>query len=399
MRCSGTLNSQMPLEIDMQKSKQHNISCPECELTVSLPELGHKQRAVCPRCGHTLTAFHRHSAQKVLAFSLTAFVFLLLSLPFNFLSFKASGQQHQINLPSGLQVLIDHDYISLAIITGLATLILPGLVLLGMMYLSATQLNSTPSNFARRVLFWVRLLLPWSMAEIFLVGTLVSLIKISSMADVSIGLSFYAFILFTLAMTVCLFLFDETQMTFWAFEGDMPTKHPLAQNDVTRSIQRTWALLITACLLYLPANLYPIMSTSLFGRTEPNTIFGGVVALWESGSYPIAFIIFFASIIVPIAKLVILAWLNYTVQTGDSSRPEARIKLYRVTEFIGRWSMIDVFVVAVLVALIQLGNTISIFPGPAALAFCAVVFITMIAAMTFDSRLLWYTKEVQDNHE
>lgn len=383
----------------MSSTQASHITCPECELNVSLPELGHKQRALCPRCGHTLTAFHRNSAQKVLAFSISALVFLLLSLPFNFLSFKASGQQHQINLPSGLKVLIEHDYVSLAIITGLATLVLPGLVLLGMLYLSWVQLTSTPSKFARRVLFWVRILMPWSMAEIFLVGTLVSLIKISSMADVSIGLSFYAFILFTLSMTVCLFLFDETQMTFWAFEGNVPLKQPLTENDVARSIQRTWALLITACLLYLPANLYPIMSTSLFGRTEPNTIFGGVVSLWESGSYPIAFIIFFASILVPIAKLVILAWLNYTVQTGDGSRPESRVKLYRMTEFIGRWSMIDVFVVAVLVALIQLGNAISIFPGPAALAFCAVVFITMIAAMTFDSRLLWYTKEVQNNHE
>lgn len=131
------------------------------------------------------------------------------------------------------------------------------------------------------------------------------------------------------------------------------------------------------------------MYTEFFGQETPNTIIGGVISLWESGSYPVALIILLASVIVPVAKIVILAWLNYSVHRQKTTSRKTRIRYYRITEAIGRWSMIDVFVVAVLVALIQMGNTMSIFPGQAALAFCAVVFVTMVAAMTFDSRLIW----------
>ena len=155
------------------------------------------------------------------------------------------------------------------------------------------------------------------------------------------------------------------------------------------SIQRTWALLITSVVLYLPANILPIMITRFLGEDTHSTIIGGVVILWSHGSYPIAMIIFVASVLVPIGKIVIMAWLCLSVQRGSSFAPERKIQLYRITEFVGRWSMVDVFVVAILVALIQLGNVMSIFPGVAALAFAAMVVITMLAAMAFDPRLIW----------
>jgi paraquat-inducible protein A len=131
------------------------------------------------------------------------------------------------------------------------------------------------------------------------------------------------------------------------------------------------------------------MTTRLFGQDEPNTILGGVIVLWEMGSFPIAIIIFIASIVVPIGKILILAWLNFTVQKPQYELTKARIKSYRIAEFIGRWSMIDVFVVIVLVSMIQLGDTMSIFPGKAIIAFCGVVVLTMLAAMSFDSTLIW----------
>jgi paraquat-inducible protein A len=175
----------------------------------------------------------------------------------------------------------------------------------------------------------------------------------------------------------------------WLHEGELPPPKPLEEKQASSSIQRTWALLLTATILYIPANVLPIMRTEFFGQETPNTIIGGVITLWEGGSYPIAIIILVASVVVPVAKIIILCWLNLSVQLGRTGSTQLRIRYYRITEAIGRWSMIDVFVVAVLVALIQMGNTLSIFPGPAALAFCAVVFTTMIAAMTFDSRLIW----------
>ena len=155
------------------------------------------------------------------------------------------------------------------------------------------------------------------------------------------------------------------------------------------SIQKTWAWLITAAMLYLPANFLPITYTRLFGKETENTILGGVVLLWEHGDKPIAVIIFIASVLVPLGKMIVLAWMCLSVQTGSDFALTQKTKLYRVTEFVGRWSMIDVFVVAILVALIQLGNIMTIRPGVAAVAFAGMVITTMLASQSFDPRLLW----------
>ena len=155
------------------------------------------------------------------------------------------------------------------------------------------------------------------------------------------------------------------------------------------SIQQTWAWLVTSVLLYFPANFLPITYTRFFGKETESTILGGVVTLWEHGSQPIAVVIFVASVLVPLGKMIVLAWLCLSVQLGSNFALTHKTKLYRVTEFVGRWSMIDVFVVAILVALIQLGNVMTILPGTAALAFAAMVVTTMLAALAFDPRLLW----------
>jgi paraquat-inducible protein A len=158
---------------------------------------------------------------------------------------------------------------------------------------------------------------------------------------------------------------------------------------IPHSIQRTVALLITAAVLYVPANVLPIMTTSQLGRSEPSTILGGVVLLFKMGSYPVAAVIFIASVIVPIAKLLTLSWLCWSVARRHPSSHRERTVLYRVTEFIGRWSMTDVFVVMILVALIHLGGLLVITPGAAAVAFGGVVVTTMLAAESFDPRLIW----------
>ncbi len=159
--------------------------------------------------------------------------------------------------------------------------------------------------------------------------------------------------------------------------------------DFHRSIQETWAWLITSVVLYIPANFLPIMHTTFLGRTTENTIFGGVITLWEHGSYPIALVILVASVFVPIGKILILGWLCISVQRRSTLVLKQKTLLYRITEFVGRWSMVDVFVVGILVALIQLGAIMTILPGAAALAFAAMVATTMLAAIAFDPRLIW----------
>lgn len=155
------------------------------------------------------------------------------------------------------------------------------------------------------------------------------------------------------------------------------------------SLQRTVALLITASILYVPANVLPIMTTAQLGRSEESTILGGVVLLMELGSYPVAAVIFIASVLVPIGKLLTLSWLCWSVARRHSTSHHQRAVLYRVTEFIGRWSMTDIFVVMILVALIHLGGLLRITSGAAAVAFGGLVIVTMLAAESFDPRLIW----------
>ena len=163
------------------------------------------------------------------------------------------------------------------------------------------------------------------------------------------------------------------------------------------SLQRTMALVFTAVLLYIPANVLPIMTTSQLGRPEPNTILGGVVILMHHGSYPIAAVIFIASVLIPTAKLIAISWLCWSVARRHQTSRTQRTQLYRVTEFVGKWSMTDVFVVAILVALIHLGGLLSITAGTAAIAFGGVVVVTMLAAESFDPRLIWDQLETMDD--
>ena len=155
------------------------------------------------------------------------------------------------------------------------------------------------------------------------------------------------------------------------------------------SVSRTWALLITAYILIIPANVLPIMQTgSLFG-SQRDTILSGVLYLWSSGSWALALLVFFASVIVPIAKLVALTYLLLSVQQQSPRNPQRRTKLYHLLKFIGRWSMLDIYVVTLLVALVQLQSLATIQAAPGAVAFGAVVVITMFASMTFDPRMIW----------
>jgi paraquat-inducible protein A len=156
-----------------------------------------------------------------------------------------------------------------------------------------------------------------------------------------------------------------------------------------RSISYTWAFLIAAYVMYIPANLLPIMTTTSLGHVQPDTIISGVIYLLVSGSWPLALIIFIASVFVPVLKLIILTYLVLSVQFKSQWRPADRARLYRITEVVGRWSMVDIYVVALMVALVNIQGIADIDAGPGAIAFGAVVVLTMIAAMVFDPRLIW----------
>ena len=165
------------------------------------------------------------------------------------------------------------------------------------------------------------------------------------------------------------------------------------------SLTRTWALLITAAILYIPANLLPIMTINSLGQGDPSTIMAGVIQLVQHGMYPIAAVVFIASILVPTFKLVGIGLLLFSVQRHQPLSAQQRIVMYRFIEFIGRWSMLDNFVIAILVAVVNFGRLASVEANLGAAAFASVVILTMLAAVTFDPRLIWDNTESDDDHE
>ena len=165
------------------------------------------------------------------------------------------------------------------------------------------------------------------------------------------------------------------------------------------SLKRTWALLLTSAILYIPANLLPIMTINSLGQGSPSTIMAGVIELVQHGMIPIAAVVFIASILVPTFKLVGIALLLYSVQRHQPLSARQRIIMYRFIEFIGRWSMLDIFVIAILVAVVNFGRIASVEANLGAVAFASVVVLTMLAAVTFDPRLIWDNTESDDDHE
>jgi paraquat-inducible protein A len=154
-------------------------------------------------------------------------------------------------------------------------------------------------------------------------------------------------------------------------------------------IQRTWALLIAAAICYIPANILPVLTTHTLVSSESDTIMAGVIYLYTSGSWPLALIVLVASVMIPLGKLVALGYLLISMRRGSVKNSRDRVRLYRLVELIGRWSMLDVFVDAFVVALVQLQPLMSVEPGPGVLFFMAVVILTMVAAQSFDPRLIW----------
>lgn len=401
-------------------------ACPECDLVVEVPALRRGETARCPRCAHRLQYRQSAPLQSAAASCTGALILLLAALPFPFVSFKLQGVSQEITLLDTASQLMSVDYPLLGLIVGAVILVLPATYLLvtGYLHLGLLATRSIPAGRRMaRLLIWIE---PWMMADVFLVAALVSLIKMSGDADIAFGPSFWAFVGFVILLiktaadinfdALWLKLEGEPQAPFGAVTGTSAASQALLPCHCCGQLlyepglagfgrcprckaalpahqryhlQTTWALLATAVILYIPANAYPIMTATAYGETEASTIMGGVLILWDHGSWPIALVILVASIVIPVVKILMLAWLCLIAGAPSVASRQWQHRLYRVTEFVGRWSMVDVFVVAILVALVQQGPLMAVWPGPAAVAFCGVVVLTMLAARAFDPRLIW----------
>jgi paraquat-inducible protein A len=170
--------------------------------------------------------------------------------------------------------------------------------------------------------------------------------------------------------------------------GDCPRCGTPLQWRHKHSVQRTWSLIVAAAILYIPANALPVLTTTTLGSAQSDTILSGVQYLYTTGAWPLAVIVLIASVIIPLGKLAVLASLLTAVQMGAAS-PRVRTRMHRMVSFIGRWSMLDVFVDSFVVAVVQLSPLMEAEPGPGVPLFMAVVVLTMLASRAFDSRLLW----------
>ncbi|PCF94946.1 paraquat-inducible protein A [Vreelandella nigrificans] len=411
---------------ELRAQRRRLRACHECDWVSALPPLKSGEKASCPRCSHTLVKRHRYPAQRSMALAISALIALLVAVSFPFVSFSIGGVGNRIELSQTATTLIAFHQPVVAIAVIMTIIVLPAVYLIGVIWLQYGLLSGRHMSFSRDIARSLAHLTPWMMADVFIIGALVSLIKIAGMAQIELGISFWSFCIFAVLLLMTTQSLDADWMWF-SLEGEplapegtktgatgfsqgvtgCPTcglvnrlSHSGEKNRCTRcneklhqrlphSLQRTWALLFAAAVMYIPANVYPIMTTTSLGHAMPSTIIGGVVHLLQMGSWPVALVIFVASVIVPVGKLMALTWLCFAIKRSNELNAQSRTKLYRITEFIGRWSMVDVFVVAILVALIRAGSLMSITPGPAALAFGSVVVLTMLAAMTFDPRLIW----------
>jgi len=204
-----------PKPFENQLAEQE-MACHECDLLVSFPELEPGSAAVCPRCDYILTKRHKNAMERLLAFAVSGLIFLLMSAMYPFLSFSAGGQDRVVTLLQSIDVLADEQQVLLALLIMVVILIIPAAFLMGVVYVvGALKYRAALPPYGRRVLRFILALAPWSMVEIFLIGTMVSLVKIASLATISLGMSFWSYIAFTVLMTLVLLHLDKVQVWSW----------------------------------------------------------------------------------------------------------------------------------------------------------------------------------------
>lgn len=400
------------------------MACPECDLLhrVKAPPKG--GTSSCTRCGAILRRGGSDSLDVALALHAAALILFCLANAFPLLSLRLHGVVQEASIPGCARILSNLGWPWLAAVL-ITTVILAPVAHLGGTIYVLLQVKWGHSN---RWTVWVFRIVEqfgaWGMAEVFILGIMVSYVKLAKMAVVVPGPSLYGLGIFIVVAAAAVSALDtgavwdalgshsagcasappegartarEANLSACPTCGLLCTQEKAAcprcgatlQSRKLNSRERTWALLITAILLYLPANLLPVMRVVSLGHTQSDTIMGGVFYFLRTGSWPLALIIFIASVAVPIIKIIILGFLLISEQRGSARWPEHRARLYRLTEMVGRWSMVDIFVITLMVALVEIGNVANITPGPGSVAFALMVFSTMLAVRCFDPRLVW----------
>ena len=418
-----------------QKKSSEIMLCPDCDLLLTRVDPSHDTSVICPRCRFQFRSRRTHSMEKVQALALTG---LLVYLPANFyplLSFDMLGTTVKSSVVTSTINMFSQGQYLVGIVVTFTALVLP-LSVLGLLFSVATALRQgwTGRWIAPCLRSYLHLT-EWAMTDVYLIGVLITIIKMGHSTTITYNTGFYCFIFLVLTTLAAQTSVDRP--LFWKqLEKNRPSSHntPPLQIPVTSttgidaglvlcrcchkllpvaalkpaqarcsrcgehlhqrkqgSITRSWALLITSLILFIPANMLPMMEVQYFGQPEDNTILDGIIYFFQDGSYGIGAVILTASILVPLFKISGLSLILLSIQFGWTNWLTHQTIMFRFIDFIGRWSMLDIFVIALLSALVRFGYLSSINAASAAVYFTGVVLCTMFAAISFDSRLLWDT--------
>lgn len=394
----------------------HPVDCPECGLRNHIPQLSQGQEAACSRCGHDLVRVESNPYIAPLAYAATALILMVVVYSQMFVTIEMPGVYSRLTLPGMMKTLILQDWGFLAEVMFIFTFGTPLLFLLLALYVyTALALR----RFMPFLLYATRTLVrlrEWIMIDVFFISTLVAYIKMYTVSTVTFGPAFWLMF----ALGVMLIRTAVSVPEHWVYyqihhllnrsplfpsEG----KHiccsrclyfqPVNEEECAvcgtdlfdrrpHSVRISLCFLIAAAILYFPANLLPIMISSNPLNLEISTILSGIEYMWNDGDRLIAVIIFSASIMVPTLKIMSMGVLIASTRLPMPMGIRKMSLLYRITEYIGRWSMIDIFVIIILMSAFHTPMA-RVQPGPASIYFCLVVLLTMLSAHFFDPRLLW----------
>lgn len=390
----------------------HYRRCGECDALFTLPPLQRIQVAYCPRCNARIEKGHDWSLTRLAAVAVAALVLMPFAFSEPLIAIRLLGTRITASLLDGIGLMTQQGSPLTASMVAFCTLGAPLTLVLAILYLFiGRQLGMN----LRPVLLMLDRVKEWVMLDIYLIGMAVACIKVKDFADISPGPALAAYLVMLLLTLLLLIHLNVDQLWRRLYPQPRPTETPeqlrlcLACHFTgtpdsrgrcprchvpmrlrrRHSLQKSWAALIASMVFLLPANLLPISVIYTNGQRMEDTIFSGVVSLATSGNVPIAGIVFIASVLVPFTKVIVLLVLLLSIHFRTQQSLKTRIRLLRLVTWIGRWSMLDLFVIALMMSLINRDQLFSFTMGPAAFYFGSAVILTILAVHWLDSRLIW----------
>ena len=396
------------------------VRCIECDATVSVRRPQEGEYAQCPRCHHKLQSGSHWSLKRCSLIALSILILMPFALGYPLLSLDLLGTKIDASVWKGIWKMAVEGYSYTAFMIFICAVLMPvSFAILVIMLQLSKLLKIKPRN----VLLFVGYIKPWVMFDVYLVALGVTMFKVREYATLEVDVYLIAFV-FTALLTTLLFIkinLDDLWHDFY------PEQKPVTKSDkplelctacdytflkedqqydhrhraicprcaslieIPESVklQRVWATLVAGIIMLFPANLLPISGVYLTGSLSQDTLMSGVMSFISMGSYFVAFVVFFASIFVPVSKILIMLYLLASVHFKWRHSIKWQMRLLHIIHFVGRWSMLDLFVLALMMSLVTRGQIINFTVGPAAFYFGAAVFLTMISTSQFDSRLIW----------